>query len=42
MMQHDKRRCSADTMLGDRTNSNTDVVGGISVIDAVRDQSDRG
>ena len=41
-MQHDERRCSADAVLGDRTSSSTNAMGGISVIDAVRDQSDRG
>ena len=53
-MQHDERRCSAnvvmgdrtnnstDAVLGDRTNNNTDAVGGTSVIDAVKDQSDKG
>ena len=41
-MQHDERRCSADVVLGDRTNSSTDAEGGISVIDVVRDQIDRG
>jgi len=41
-MQHDERRCSADAVLGDRTSSSTDAVGGINGIDAVIDQSDRG
>jgi len=37
-MQHDGRRCSADAMLGDRTSSSMDAAGGISVIDAIKDQ----
>jgi len=41
-MQHDKRRCSADAVLGDRTSNRTDAAAGISVINEVRDQSDRG
>jgi len=41
-MQHDERRCSADSVLGDRTNNNTEVAGGINVIDAVIDQGDKG
>ena len=41
-MQYDERRCSANAVLGDKMSSNTDAVGGINVIDAVRDQSDRG
>jgi len=41
-MNHDERRCSADAVLRDKTSSNMDAAGGISVIDAVRYQSDRG
>eukprot|EP00253_Pinus_taeda_P027693 PITA_27693 len=41
-MQHDERRCSADEVLGDRTSSSTNAAAGINVIDAVKDQDDRG
>jgi len=42
MMQHDERKCNVDAVLVERTSNNIDVVGGISGIDAIRDQSDRG
>jgi len=41
-MQHYERRCSADVVLGDWTNNSIDAARGINLIDAVRDQSDRG
>ena len=39
-MQHDEKRCIADAVMGERKINSTDVAGGISGIDAIRDQSD--